>query len=60
MDITRKRLLTQVSLVLLAILVLVILFFVGIFIGFVVIGKGAPSDAFNSTNWHQIIEIIKQ
>ncbi|MGY3765279.1 DNA-directed RNA polymerase subunit beta [Vagococcus vulneris] len=55
----KKRIIIHVSLVLLAILALIILFLIGVFAGFVVLGKGSSADAFNTTNWQQVLNILK-
>ena len=39
--------------------VLAILFFVGIYVGFTVIGKGNGADAFSSGTWQHILEFMK-
>ncbi|MGX7024797.1 DNA-directed RNA polymerase subunit beta [Vagococcus hydrophili] len=54
-----KRVIIQVSLVILTILIFVALFFAGIFIGYVVLGKGYKSDAFNPATWNHILDFFK-
>lgn len=54
-----KRILIQVILVILTIVLLTILFLVGIHIGYVIIGKGSSSDAFNPDTWHHILDFMK-
>ena len=54
-----KRILIQVLLVILTIVLLAILFFVGIHIGYVVIGKGHSSDAFKPETWQHILDFMK-
>lgn len=54
-----KRIVMQVSLVILTLIVLAILFFVGIYIGYVVVGKGNGSDAFSSSTWQHILDFTK-
>ncbi|WP_462258621.1 DNA-directed RNA polymerase subunit beta [Vagococcus teuberi] len=54
-----KRVLIQVLLVILLIAVLIGLFFLGIFIGYVYVGKGQLSDAFNPATWQHILDFVK-
>lgn len=54
-----KHVVIQVSLIILALVVLAILFFVGIYVGFTVIGKGNGADAFSSETWQHILEFMK-
>ena len=54
-----KRIVIQVSLVVLALIVLAVLFFVGIYVGYTVIGKGNSADAFSSGTWQHILEFMK-
>ncbi|MGY3703827.1 DNA-directed RNA polymerase subunit beta [Vagococcus martis] len=54
-----KRVLIQVLLVILLIVVLIGLFFLGIFIGYVYVGKGQSSDAFNPATWQHILDFVK-
>ncbi|MGX7013215.1 DNA-directed RNA polymerase subunit beta [Vagococcus silagei] len=59
MKMTGKKILSQLTLVLICLAFLVILFFVGIFIGYVFLGKGHPSEAFNVANFQHIMDFIK-
>ena len=59
MNLITKRVLTQVLLVIFVIALLVGLFFLGIYIGYVYVGKGQPSDAFNSATWQHIVDFVK-
>ena len=54
-----KRIIIQVLLVILTLVVLSALFFVGIHIGYVVIGKGSREDAFNPATWQHILDFMK-
>ena len=54
-----KHVVIQVSLIILALVVLAILFFVGIYVCFTVIGKGNGADAFSSGTWQHILEFMK-
>ncbi|MGX6970758.1 DNA-directed RNA polymerase subunit beta [Vagococcus bubulae] len=54
-----KRVVIQFILVVFVILLLIGLFFLGIFIGYVYVGKGQSSDAFNPATWHHILDFVK-
>ncbi len=54
-----KHVIFQVILVLLTVILLFILFFSGIFIGYVFLGKGQASDAFNPATWNHILDFLK-
>ncbi|MGF2143301.1 DNA-directed RNA polymerase subunit beta [Vagococcus fluvialis] len=54
-----KRIIIQVSLVILAIIMLILLFFIGVRIGYVTLGKGHPSDTFKAETWQHILDFIK-
>ena len=54
-----KRIIIQVFLVVLTIAVLVLLFFIGIRIGYVTIGKGHASDTFKAETWQHILDFVK-
>ena len=54
-----KRVLSQLSLVILTLVVLAILFFVGIYLGYVVVGKGDSSEAFKPATWQHILDFVK-
>lgn len=58
MESVTKHVLMQLIIILLAIIVLAVLFFVGIFIGYVILGKGQSSDAFNPDTWNHILDFI--
>lgn len=54
-----KQIIIQVFLVILAIIMLILLFFIGIRIGYVTLGKGHPSDTFKAETWQHILDFIK-
>lgn len=54
-----KRVLIQVLLVILTIALLAVLFFVGIYVGYVVIGKGPSTEAFNAETWEHILDFMR-
>lgn len=54
-----KRILVQVSFVILTIAMLILLFFIGIRIGYVTLGKGNSSDTFKAETWQHILDFIK-
>lgn len=54
-----KRVLIQCWIVVFVILLLIGLFFLGIYIGYVQVGKGQPSDAFNPETWQHIFDFMK-
>lgn len=54
-----KRVLIQVLLVILTIALLAVLFFVGVYIGFVVIGKSPSSEVFNAETWQHILDFMR-
>ncbi|WP_288394634.1 DNA-directed RNA polymerase subunit beta [uncultured Vagococcus sp.] len=54
-----KQIIIQVSLVILAIIMLIFLFFIGVRIGYVTLGKGHPSDTFKAETWQHILDFIK-
>ncbi|MBO0427704.1 DNA-directed RNA polymerase subunit beta [Vagococcus fluvialis] len=54
-----KQIIIRVSLVILAIIMLILLFFIGVRIGYVTLGKGHPSDTFKAETWQHILDFIK-
>lgn len=59
MDNTGKRILIQLSLIIFIIIMLILLFFIGIRIGYSTIGKGQASDAFKAETWQHILDFMK-
>ncbi|MGO2082362.1 DNA-directed RNA polymerase subunit beta [Vagococcus sp.] len=59
MNMTGKKVISQLTLLLFCLMFLVVLFFIGIFIGYVFIGKGHPSEAFNVSNFQHILDFMK-
>ncbi|WP_326717757.1 DNA-directed RNA polymerase subunit beta [Vagococcus jeotgali] len=54
-----KKVLSQLFLVILVVLVLLALFFAGLFVGYVYFGKGSSNEVFNQETWQHIIEFVK-
>ena len=56
---TSRYILTTVSKIFLVIILAIILFFVGLMVGYGVIGDGSPTDVFNSELWAHIFDFFR-
>ncbi|QIL46671.1 DNA-directed RNA polymerase subunit beta [Vagococcus coleopterorum] len=59
MESSKKYILKQLFKIVLIILVALLLFSVGLMIGYGVLGKGNPFDVFNGSTWSHITDFIK-
>jgi hypothetical protein len=56
---TSRYILTTVSKIFLVIILAIILFLVGLMVGYGVIGDGSPMDVFNSELWAHIFDFFR-
>lgn len=54
-----RYILLSISKVLLVILIAIILFFVGLMVGFGVIGDGSPFQVFDGELWDRILDFVR-
>jgi len=56
---TNRYILTAVIKILLVVLFAIVLFLVGLMIGYGIVGAGSPFQVFNRDLWHHILEFVK-